>query len=182
MTSNDLNALAAEIHAENARWWHDLTTGARLDRNKGELLMLVVSELSEAMEGERKDLMDDHLPHRKMAEVELADAKIRIFDFAGGCGFKLSTDSYGFALPDNRAEALLRIVGHVVGVHMVVDLGERGGDMASEGLSRTIAIIDAYAKKFGYDVDGAVTEKRAYNAVRADHKAEARLALNGKKW
>jgi hypothetical protein len=27
--------------------------------------------------------MDDHLPHRQMIEVELADAVIRIFDLAG---------------------------------------------------------------------------------------------------
>ncbi len=39
------------------------------------------------MEGERKDLMDDKLPHRKMAEVELADALIRIFDYAGAYGY-----------------------------------------------------------------------------------------------
>lgn len=45
--------------------------------------MLTVSELSEAMEGHRKGLMDDKLPHRKMFEVELADALIRIFDIAG---------------------------------------------------------------------------------------------------
>ena len=30
----------------------------------------------------RKRLMDDHLPHRKMVEVELADAVIRIADLA----------------------------------------------------------------------------------------------------
>lgn len=53
-------------------------------RNVGELLCLVHSEVSEAMEGHRKNLMDDKLPHRKMLEVELADAVIRIFDFAGG--------------------------------------------------------------------------------------------------
>ncbi len=45
--------------------------------------MLIVSEVAEAMEGHRKDLMDDKLPHRKMIEVELADAVIRIFDLAG---------------------------------------------------------------------------------------------------
>ena len=90
-----------------------------MNRNKGELLMLIVSEVSECMEGERKDLMDDKLPHRKMAEVELADALIRIFDYAGA---------------------------------------------------------------YGYDLDGAVAEKRAFNATRPDHKPEARLAANGKKW
>ena len=65
-------------------WWHDLETNQPLERNKGEMLMLIVTEIAEAMEGERKDLMDDHLPHRKMVEVELADAIIRIFDYAGG--------------------------------------------------------------------------------------------------
>ena len=35
------------------------------------------------MEGARKDLMDDKLPHRKMVEVELADAVIRIADLCG---------------------------------------------------------------------------------------------------
>lgn len=33
--------------------------------------------------------MDDHLPHRPMAEVELADALIRILDFAGMKGYDL---------------------------------------------------------------------------------------------
>lgn len=55
-----------------------------LKRNVGELLMLVVSELAEALEGDRKNLQDDKLPHRKMFEVELADAVIRILDIAGG--------------------------------------------------------------------------------------------------
>lgn len=51
--------------------------------------MLMVSELSECMEGERKSLPDDKLPHRSMAEVELADCLIRIFDYAGGFGYDI---------------------------------------------------------------------------------------------
>lgn len=51
--------------------------------------MLVVSEIAEAMEGERKDLMDDKIPSRKMAEVEIVDALIRLFDYAGGFGYDL---------------------------------------------------------------------------------------------
>lgn len=46
-------------------------------------LMLAVSELAEAMEGDRKNLPDDHLPQYSMRAVELADAAIRIFDLAG---------------------------------------------------------------------------------------------------
>jgi NTP pyrophosphatase (non-canonical NTP hydrolase)/rRNA maturation protein Nop10 len=70
------------IERDNARWWRDLNTGKPIDRNIGELLMLMVSELSEAMEGHRKNLMDDKLPHRKMFEVELADLVIRVLDTA----------------------------------------------------------------------------------------------------
>ncbi len=51
--------------------------------------MLMVSEIAEAMEGERKDLMDDKIPTRKMAEVELVDVLIRLFDYAGGFGYDL---------------------------------------------------------------------------------------------
>jgi len=77
-------------------WWTDLATNEDLTstgyplhdpkKNVGELLALVHSEVSEALEGHRKRLMDDKLPHRTMLEVELADAVIRIFDMAGGLG------------------------------------------------------------------------------------------------
>lgn len=93
--------------------WHDTP------REDGTFFMLMVSEIAEAMEGDRKDLMDDKLPHRKMAEVELADAFIRICDY---CGLK------------------------------------------------------------GYDLEGAVAEKMAYNAHREDHKRENRAKEGGKKY
>ena len=70
-------------------WWQDPRTGQSIHRNTGEMLMLIVSEVSEAMEGDRKDLMNDKLPERKMFEVELADAVIRIFDLAGSKGLDL---------------------------------------------------------------------------------------------
>jgi NTP pyrophosphatase (non-canonical NTP hydrolase) len=80
--------------AKNSGWWTDLATGkpvqiTRESRLVAEKLCLIHSEISEAMEGYRKDLPDDKLPHRKMIEVELADAVIRIMDLAGAMGMDI---------------------------------------------------------------------------------------------
>lgn len=88
-TAAFLNRLAFQCRQDNDKWWKNPATHEPLVRNRAELLMLVVSEIAEAMEGERKNLMDDKLPHRPMAEVELADALIRIFDYAGGFGYDI---------------------------------------------------------------------------------------------
>ncbi|WP_245422901.1 hypothetical protein [Rhizobium sp. S9] len=91
-----INLFAADCHAASrkAGWYTDLATGREKERNLGEMLMLIVSEVAEAMEGERKSkpgkvLMDDKLPNRPMAEVELADAMIRIGDLAAFLGYDL---------------------------------------------------------------------------------------------
>lgn len=119
--------------AHRAGWWNHSKSGLDLRevvrKPEGPLqellagalvaqkLCLIHSEVSEGMEGARKNLPDDKLPHRTMLEVELADAIIRAFDLAGA---------------------------------MDLDLG------------------------------GAIAEKMAFNAVRPDHKAEAREAAGGK--
>lgn len=106
----------------DAGWWKNFTTGEVHPKGDVTLqlskLALVHSEVSEAVEGVRKGLMDDHLKDRPMAEVELADAIIRAFDLAG---------------------------------------------------------------HEGWDLAGAIVEKLYYNAQRADHKIENRLAEGGKK-
>mgnify|MGYP003595303204 FL=1 len=70
--------------ARAAGWWTDLETGLDKPRNIGEALMLVTTELAEALEGHRKSLHDPHLPKRDNYTVEIADALIRLFDLAGG--------------------------------------------------------------------------------------------------
>lgn len=52
-------------------------------------IALMHSELSEALEADRKDLMDDKLPQYKGLYVELADTLIRILDFCGRHGVPL---------------------------------------------------------------------------------------------
>jgi len=90
-TSKNVNNLRDICYKASfdAGWHTNLETGELLERNKAEMLCLIHSEISEAMEGERKGLMDDHLPNRQMAEVELADAVIRIMDYAGRWGYDI---------------------------------------------------------------------------------------------
>ncbi len=91
-----INEVADVCHSASkaSGWWSDLSTGARLPLTQervGDKLMLVVTEIAEAKEGHRKGLMDTHLIHRAMIEVELADAVIRIFDLAGALGLDMGS-------------------------------------------------------------------------------------------
>lgn len=103
--------------AEQAGWWIDTETGDDVRTWPPKFfklwisakLMLIVTEVAEAMEGHRKGKMDDHLPYRSMLEVELADTVIRTFDLAGGLGLDLpgaivSKLVYNASREDHRIE------------------------------------------------------------------------------
>ena len=73
-----LNDVAHKCHMQaKIMGWH------KRPREDGTRFALIHSEISEALEANRKTTMDDHLPHRCGEEVELADAVIRIFDHIG---------------------------------------------------------------------------------------------------
>lgn len=82
-TYETLNDLADRCHSAALDWWRDPATGEPRDRPFPEIVALMHSELSEALEAHRKALRDSHLPHRSGVEVELADLLIRVFDYAG---------------------------------------------------------------------------------------------------
>lgn len=105
-TAIHANTLVALCHglAVEGGWW------SNPDRNDGELICLMHSELSEAMEAVRKSKQDDHLPTRPGVEVELADAVIRIMDYCGARGLDLGGAmaekmAYNATRVDHTAEA-----------------------------------------------------------------------------
>lgn len=110
-----ITELAKIIHENNMKvgWWD----GA--ERYSGEVpdkymiptkIALMHSELSEALEGQRKNLQDDHLPQYPMEAVEYADTIIRILDV---CGYRnydigriiLDKLAYNAQRPDHKREA-----------------------------------------------------------------------------
>jgi NTP pyrophosphatase (non-canonical NTP hydrolase) len=77
-------AAAVQDIAVSKGWWND-------DRNNGELLMLMVSELAEALEGLRHgNPPSEHIGHFSAVEEELADVVIRIMDVAVARGWKVA--------------------------------------------------------------------------------------------
>jgi len=89
---NGLNTAMDLAHrtAVNAGWYYNLTTGQEIKRNFGEVLALMHSELSEALEAHRKSLKSDKLPNAMGEEEEFADCIIRIFDTARANGYDVA--------------------------------------------------------------------------------------------
>jgi len=168
----NLNELAKKVHQANIKWWQNIDTGEPIERNYKELLALVISEVSECLEGERKDLLDDKLRHRKMAEVEMADTFIRLLDFSAGFNIILSdTVLAGYDIPDNKGEALFELTELIVRI-----------DSNGYWITPVLSYIISYCKKHNYDLWRAMEEKMAFNATREDHTHEARRIAGGKQF
>jgi hypothetical protein len=179
VTKINFNQLSAAIHAENAKWWIDLATGERLNRNKGELICLMHSELSEAFSG--FDEFDDHLPHRRMFDTELSDVIIRIHDYAGAFGYDLELPVVMDDPPsiDNRMN-LLR--SHEA-LSNLMEAERKGNREAAEyWLAVANRRIRNFAAYKGIPLDEIIEEKRQYNRSRVDHSLAARRKAGGKKW
>lgn len=176
MTCTDFNQLAKEIHADcvAAGWWADMNRPIR------RTLMLVISELSEAMEGDRKNLMDDHLPHRKMLEVELADACIRMLDLGGRYGWTYTEYYQLITIKNSVSEELFTLTKWPHKLYTY--FRRRHLAMCSVQYSCFLQAVTSLAQREGLDLFGAIAEKREYNRNRADHKPEARASLHGKKY
>ena len=200
---NVFTQMASRFHADNVHWWTDPATGLRIERNRQEMLFLWCSEIVEAGEGERKSLMDTHLTHRVMAEVEMADVMIRLLDYVGGLRYDID-EAFRRAYPTlnerhqidslvaffrgrffTRAQRKAEQLQHMLNAVTKVSELEHAGapaDKIANAIAWLVMLVCDYCGTWDYDLQAAILEKHAYNAKRADHTNAARLASGGKKW
>lgn len=181
----NLSMLGEEAYRASfkAGWWHDPTTGALKERNRGEMMMLMISELAEMHKGIRDGGMDEHLPQYSSAMVEAGDFLIRIGDFVHGFGFDLGAKAHEWT--DDVVSVHTGVVGAMCAVADAMEYDRKGNLPACAAeLARAALIVVSFASAFLGGSRGGLFivahEKIAYNSQRADHKRENRLREGGK--
>ena len=179
---NNINELAQQIYQQNKEvgWWDDP------NRCIHTTMQLVSTEIAEATEGERKNLMDDHLPDRKMGEVELADALIRVLDIGGkfSWNYFMTQPAHSYLFTESIPEIGKQ---HLACNMVLCELAKHYDmnsyiDTISAVYSSLVNTILKVGEMNGYDIMPALYEKLEYNKHRADHKRENRAEEHGKKF
>jgi hypothetical protein len=173
--NHDFTVVAQLIHEYNVKvgWWDAWQDKGRRYETA---MMLVISEIAEAMEGDRKDLLDDHLPNHKMFKVEIADAMIRLLDLAEALNIPsiVTTDRYHLF----KRQLSNRTTPEQL-YYTCVALGQSDGSKAIlDGIAACLVIAELHE----FDLWPILFEKFNYNKSRADHKREVRNAKGGKKF
>lgn len=181
----NLVELQNKIHQQNRElgWWDQ-------PRQFSTFVCLFHSELSEAMEGDRKGLMDDHLTQYPMFQVELADFVIRCLDWLGSNAYRWGVDNLnGDNFEDidyskfDEIELIARLHN---GVSMSFAEYIANNKLqifdAVDGIASCVEVCLWWCKSNEVDLGKIILEKVEYNKHRADHKRENRAKDGGKKY
>lgn len=169
----NLIELQNRIHAQNVKmgWWDE-------PRPFSTFVCLFHSELSEAMEGDRKGLMDDHLPQYPMFQVELADFVIRCLDWLGSKCYRDYDSAFEFHIPEGMDNTtLIAWLHHSVSMALDCKIG-----IDCVYLASSVKGCFVFADDNDFDLHQIILEKVEYNKHRADHKRENRAKEGGKKY
>jgi hypothetical protein len=165
-----LSAMQAPIHKQNRDkgWWLEAKTPSMQ-------ACLFTSESSEALEGYRKDLMDDKLEQYPMIAVELADIIIRGLDHLGAYNVKWTThdSSMPIKLSPDVLYNLAFINWHISQWWFDHAVRNEGGS-GHHHLKRACCIAYALAMHLDFPIATIIEQKLAYNRVRPDHVYENR--------
>lgn len=189
VTKEQVEQLQQELYAQYlASGWH------LKPRSLSTLTNLLHSELSEAMEGNRKNLMDDKLPHHRMELVEVADFVIRALNWMAELGY---TDIQMFSVEDIERFQVTSmedwdIMDFIAEMHVKVSINYQVmrpyelGHVSEEDYPLVLSLYHAVSMAFiladrmGWDLIAIAKEKNAFNGVRPDHTLEERAKEHGK--
>ena len=174
----DFDKLSKSIHANNVKvgWWDGGQTCIF------QKIQMASTEIAEATEGARKNLMDDKLPHRKMEEVELADVFIRVLDLGGRMNLSYAESWIETEWCDSSNSLGMQHLGINKALIQFAEHAYRDSPAPTLNAyySAAISCILKVVSNRGYDIMAAMHEKIEFNATRADHKLENRAKENGK--
>jgi len=166
-------------------------------------LCLIHSEISEAYDGYMTGAMDEHLPEYPNAVVEFGDVLIRIGDLAGYLNINLGS-AIMLVLQADHLETYIGNGGYGdswATIHVAFNRLQYWTSAAMEShrkgnrpdssipalsgiaanLARVVILCDMIARKNRWNLPEVCQAKMAFNAIRPDHKLEARAIIDGGK-
>ena len=139
----NLSVLGEEAHraARTSGCWTDPRP------QRGEMMMLMVSELARMHAGVRDGGMDPLLPQYTLASVGAAGFLIRVGDFVHGFGFDLGAKAHVWAAKE--ANTSTGIVGAMCAVADAMEADRKGSlPLCAEHLARAALIVLDFSSAF----------------------------------